>query len=58
MIRLVKMMFIVLYKGCFTVESVLMRTKKELCNFKGLSEAKVDKIFEAAGKVKVNSFFI
>ena len=30
-----------------------MRTKKELCNIKGLSEAKVEKIFEQAQKLKV-----
>lgn len=30
-----------------------MTTKKNLCKFKGLSEAKVDKIKEAAAKIQV-----
>jgi len=42
--------------GCFTVESIIMRTKKELCNMKGLSEAKVDKIVEAAQKIRNSTF--
>jgi hypothetical protein len=33
----------------------MMRTKKDLCNIKGLSEAKVDKIIEQAQKLKVKS---
>jgi meiotic recombination protein DMC1 len=41
-------------QGVFTVEAVLMRTKKELCNIKGLSEAKVEKILEQAQKLKVH----
>lgn len=39
--------------GCHTVESLVMRTKKSLCAIKGLSEAKVDKILEAAAKISV-----
>ena len=33
-----------------------MQTKKELCNVKGLSEGKVDKVLEAAGKVSARGF--
>jgi meiotic recombination protein DMC1 len=40
--------------GCYTVESLIMRTKKSLCNIKGLSEAKVDKILDAANKIYVS----
>jgi meiotic recombination protein DMC1 len=36
--------------GLHTVESLLMETKKGLSNIKGLSDAKVDKILEAAKK--------
>lgn len=32
-----------------------MRTKKDICAIKGISEAKVDKFFEAAAKLKVKS---
>ncbi|PRP80620.1 meiotic recombination protein dmc1 [Planoprotostelium fungivorum] len=42
--------------GCHTVGAVIMRTKKELCAIKGITEAKVDKIIEAAGKLKFSSF--
>jgi meiotic recombination protein DMC1 len=42
--------------GCYTVESVQMRTKKQLCSIKGLSEAKVDKILEAASKISFSGF--
>jgi len=44
--------------GCFTVESLLMRTKKELSAIKGLSEAKIDKLMEAVHKVKPISTFM
>lgn len=33
-----------------------MRTRKELCAIKGISEAKVDKLLEAAVKLKPCSF--
>jgi hypothetical protein len=33
-----------------------MRTKKDLCSIKGISEAKVEKFFEAAAKLKVSKF--
>ena len=42
--------------GLYTVGGILMRPKKELCLIKGISEAKADKIREAAGKLKFNSF--
>ena len=37
--------------GICTIMGVLMTTKKELLNIKGISEQKLDKIFEAAQKV-------
>lgn len=37
--------------GYFTVSSVLMHTKKALCEVKGLSEPKIDKIRDAALKL-------
>lgn len=37
--------------GYYTVSSVLMRTKKALCEVKGLSEPKIDKIRDAAMKI-------
>ncbi|XP_063794874.1 meiotic recombination protein DMC1/LIM15 homolog isoform X3 [Pseudophryne corroboree] len=37
--------------GICTVKGVQMTTKKTMCNIKGLSEAKVDKIKEAANKL-------
>ncbi|XP_056379844.1 meiotic recombination protein DMC1/LIM15 homolog isoform X2 [Hyla sarda] len=37
--------------GICTVKGIQMTTKKALCNIKGLSEAKVDKIKEAANKL-------
>uniref|UniRef100_A0A8C7ZN18 Meiotic recombination protein n=1 Tax=Oryzias sinensis TaxID=183150 RepID=A0A8C7ZN18_9TELE len=37
--------------GICTVKGIQMTTRKALCNIKGLSEAKVEKIKEAAGKV-------
>ena len=42
--------------GCYTVESILMRTKKDLSTFKGLSEAKIDKIFDCAAKLIKGGF--
>lgn len=41
--------------GICTVKGIQMTTRKALCNIKGLSEAKVEKIKEAAGKVLVNT---
>ncbi|XP_056379846.1 meiotic recombination protein DMC1/LIM15 homolog isoform X4 [Hyla sarda] len=40
--------------GICTVKGIQMTTKKALCNIKGLSEAKVDKIKEAANKLIVS----
>lgn len=37
--------------GYYTVSAVLMRTKKALCEVKGLSEPKIDKIRDAALKL-------
>lgn len=37
--------------GYYTVSSILMHTKKTLCDVKGLSEPKIDKIREAAMKI-------
>uniref|UniRef100_A0AAQ6AN60 Meiotic recombination protein n=1 Tax=Amphiprion ocellaris TaxID=80972 RepID=A0AAQ6AN60_AMPOC len=37
--------------GICTVKGIQMTTRKALCNIKGLSEAKVEKIKEAAGKI-------
>ena len=42
--------------GFFTVSSVLMHTKKALCEIKGLSEPKIDKIRDAAIKMSGASF--
>jgi DNA-directed RNA polymerase alpha subunit len=42
--------------GCFTVESIMMRTKKDLAAIKGLSEAKIDKIFDSAAKMVKGGF--
>ncbi|KAH3763705.1 meiotic recombinase Dmc1 protein [Pelomyxa schiedti] len=42
--------------GCHTVESVLMRTRKDLINVKGISEQKVEKLLEAAAKIRSISF--
>ncbi|KAL7069263.1 putative meiotic recombination protein DMC1-like protein [Cryptosporidium serpentis] len=43
--------------GLCTVLSIIQATKKELCNIKGLSEAKVEKIVEAAQKLEQVSSF-
>ncbi|XP_012670100.2 meiotic recombination protein DMC1/LIM15 homolog [Clupea harengus] len=42
--------------GICTVKGIQMTTRRALGNIKGLSEAKVDKIKEAAGKLLSNSF--
>ena len=36
---------------CYDFQGIQMMTKKTLCNIKGISEGKVEKIKEAAGKV-------
>jgi hypothetical protein len=41
--------------GICTIKGVMMTTKKRMCEIKGLSEAKVDKIKEMAGKLMVSS---
>jgi meiotic recombination protein DMC1 len=38
--------------GLCTVLSCLMVTKKEMLNIRGITEAKVEKIFEAANKIE------
>lgn len=40
--------------GICTIKGIQMTTKRALCNVKGLSEAKVDKIKEAANKLVVS----
>uniref|UniRef100_A0A8B9KRG4 Meiotic recombination protein DMC1/LIM15 homolog n=1 Tax=Astyanax mexicanus TaxID=7994 RepID=A0A8B9KRG4_ASTMX len=42
--------------GICTVKGIQMTTRRALCNVKGLSEAKVDKIKEAAGKLLISGF--
>ncbi|KAM4623702.1 meiotic recombination protein DMC1/LIM15 homolog isoform 1-T1 [Polymixia lowei] len=42
--------------GICTVKGIQMTTRRALCNIKGLSEAKVEKIKEAAGKMLTNGF--
>ncbi|XP_023685658.1 meiotic recombination protein DMC1/LIM15 homolog isoform X2 [Paramormyrops kingsleyae] len=42
--------------GICTVKGIQMTTRRALCNVKGLSEAKVDKIKEAAGKLVTTGF--
>lgn len=37
--------------GFCTISSIVMATKKELTNIKGINEAKIDKIHEAARKI-------
>lgn len=44
--------------GFCTILSLIQTTKKELCNIKGLSEAKVEKILEASGKIGNYTTFI
>lgn len=40
--------------GICTIKGIQMTTRRALCNVKGLSEAKVDKIKEAANKLIVS----
>lgn len=42
--------------GICTIKGVLMCTKKKLCNIKGLSEVKVEKIKEACQKLDAGGF--
>lgn len=42
--------------GYCTVSSVIMATRKELCNIKGFNEAKVDKVQEIARKIENANF--
>ncbi|KAG7325172.1 hypothetical protein KOW79_011488 [Hemibagrus wyckioides] len=42
--------------GICTIKGIQMNTRRALCNVKGLSEAKVEKIKEAAGKLLMNGF--
>ncbi|KAA6372579.1 MAG: putative Meiotic recombination protein DMC1 [Streblomastix strix] len=42
--------------GCYTVQSLQMRTKKDLLNIKGISEAKLDKIIDAVHKLIFSGF--
>lgn len=42
--------------GICTIKGIQMCTRKRLCNIKGFSEAKVDKIKEACGKLAADSF--
>ncbi|EAA17631.1 DNA repair protein rhp51 [Plasmodium yoelii yoelii] len=44
--------------GYCTILSLIQATKKELCNVKGISEVKVDKILEVASKIENCSAFI
>eukprot|EP00388_Colpodella_angusta_P022891 GDKJ01058513.1.p1 GENE.GDKJ01058513.1~~GDKJ01058513.1.p1 ORF type:complete len:364 (+),score=73.53 GDKJ01058513.1:55-1146(+) len=44
--------------GYCTVLSIIQATKRELCNLKGLSEAKVEKIVEAARSIESATSFI
>lgn len=42
--------------GLCTILACLMITKKEMLSIKGITEAKAEKIFEAAGKIEKMSF--
>lgn len=42
--------------GYCTVSAIVMATKKELCNIKGINEGKIDKILEAAKKLENHGF--
>uniref|UniRef100_A0A0M3KHC6 Meiotic recombination protein DMC1/LIM15 homolog (inferred by orthology to a human protein) n=1 Tax=Anisakis simplex TaxID=6269 RepID=A0A0M3KHC6_ANISI len=42
--------------GICTIKGIMMTTRKRLCDVKGLSEAKVDKIKEIAAKLTKNGF--
>ena len=37
--------------GFCTISSIVMATKKELTNIKGINEAKIDKILDASKKI-------
>ena len=41
--------------GICTVKGLLMVTRKELLNIKGISDVKIDKMIEAANKQEVNN---
>lgn len=43
--------------GICTVKGIMMTTKRRLCDVKGLSEVKVDKIKEIAAKILVSFAF-
>ncbi|CAG2061459.1 unnamed protein product [Timema podura] len=43
--------------GICTIRGIQMCTRKRLCNIKGFSEAKVDKIKEACAKLEPNLFY-
>lgn len=42
--------------GICTIKGIQMSTKKKLCNIKGFSETKVEKIKEACQKVSTSGF--
>ena len=42
--------------GFCTITSLIMGTKKELSNIKGINDAKIDKIMEAAKKLENHGF--
>jgi len=42
--------------GLCTILGILMTTRKEITSIKGLSDAKVDKIYEAAMKIEQAGF--
>ena len=42
--------------GYCTVSSVIMATRKELCNIKGFNEGKIDKVQEIARKIENANF--
>ena len=44
--------------GICTIKGIQMSTKKKLCNIKGLSEAKVDKIKEVTVKLAEDAGFL
>ena len=42
--------------GFCTISSIIMATKKELTNIKGINEAKIDKILQASKKIENHGF--
>jgi len=42
--------------GYCTISSIVMATRKDLCNIKGINEAKIEKILEAAKKLENHGF--